>query len=191
MAIIMNPMSFIDVRDTFLFNLMFTGMLRGSEAIAPRYKDVVLHTGPTGLLFLFVFVEMSKTDQARVGDTVVIEESPMDRQTCVVDWYCKYVALRNPSAEYLFHQACGRVSSKMSVRTASDRMNVWCTKLGLNPKLYGSHSCRRGGATAAARAGVAERLIQRHGRWKSLCVRLYIVDDLFQRLLVSQAVNAH
>ena len=69
MAIIMNPMSFIDVRDTFLFNLMFTGMLRESEVIAPRYKDVVLHTGPTGLLFLSVFVEMSKTDQARVGDS--------------------------------------------------------------------------------------------------------------------------
>lgn len=161
-----------------------------TRKLALRYKDVVLHTGPTGLLFLSIFVEVSKTDQARIGDTIVIEESPNDRQTCVVNWYCKYVALRNPSAEYLSHQSSGRVSSKMSVRTAGDRMKVLCTKFGLNPKLYGSHSCRRGGATAAARAGVAERLIQRHGRWKSLCVRLYIVDNLFQRLLVSQAMNA-
>ena len=31
----------------------------------------------------------------------------------------------------------------------------------------GTHSFRAGGATAAARAGVPDRLFQRHGRWKS------------------------
>ena len=38
---------------------------------------------------------------------------------------------------------------------------------------YSTHSLRRGGAAAAARAGVEDSVIQRHGRWKSWCFTLY------------------
>ena len=39
---------------------------------------------------------------------------------------------------------------------------------------YTSHSFRIGGATAAAEAGVAPNIIQKLGRWKSDCFRIYI-----------------
>ena len=39
-------------------------------------------------------------------------------------------------------------------------------KIGLNPKQYGLHSLRSGGATAAANAGVPDRLFKRHRRWR-------------------------
>ncbi len=39
--------------------------------------------------------------------------------------------------------------------------------LGLNVKLFGLHSLRLGRASAAAQAGVPDRLFKRHGRWRS------------------------
>ena len=39
------------------------------------------------------------------------------------------------------------------------------TKLGYEPKAFGMHSLHAGGATAAANAGVPDRLFKRHGRW--------------------------
>ena len=41
------------------------------------------------------------------------------------------------------------------------------SQLGFDPKLSGLHSLRAGRATAAANAGVPDRLFKRHGRWKS------------------------
>ena len=35
----------------------------------------------------------------------------------------------------------------------------------MDPQLFGMHSLRAGGATAAANAGVPDRLFKRHGRW--------------------------
>ena len=36
-------------------------------------------------------------------------------------------------------------------------------RLSMDPKLFGMHSLRAGGATAAANAGVPDRLFKRHG----------------------------
>ena len=41
------------------------------------------------------------------------------------------------------------------------------TALGLNAKQFGLHSLRSGGASAAANAGVPDRMFKRHGRWRS------------------------
>ena len=37
----------------------------------------------------------------------------------------------------------------------------------MDPKQFGMHSLRAGGATAAANAGVLDRLFKRHGHWRS------------------------
>jgi hypothetical protein len=60
--------------------------------------------------------------------------------------------------------------------------------LNVNIELLTSHSCRIGGATAAAAAGVALRLIMRHGNWKSYAVFLYIRDCMADRLSVSRSI---
>lgn len=44
-------------------------------------------------------------------------------------------------------------------------------KIGLNPKLFSSHSFRRGGATLAFKAGVSPNSIQLMGDWKSDCYK--------------------
>ena len=42
---------------------------------------------------------------------------------------------------------------------------------------FSSHSLGAGGASAAAKAGVVDRLFQRHGRWKSVSAKNGYVDN--------------
>lgn len=57
-------------------------------------------------------------------------------------------------------------------------------------KLIGVHSLRSGGATAAANAGIADRLFKRHGRWSSDGAKDgYVKDDLQKRLAVSRSLG--
>ena len=51
-----------------------------------------------------------------------------------------------------------------------------------------SHSCRKGGATAAAAAGVEEQLIRRHGNWRSECVHMCITESMANRLSVTESI---
>ena len=54
----------------------------------------------------------------------------------------------------------------------------------------GTHSLGSGGATAAANAGVPDRLFKRHGRWASESAKDgYVQDFLSSRLLVSKALG--
>ena len=63
-------------------------------------------------------------------------------------------------------------------------------QMGWDPKLYGMHSLRAGGATAAANAGVPDRLFKRHGRWKSESAKDgYVKDSLESRLTVSKSLG--
>ena len=56
--------------------------------------------------------------------------------------------------------------------------------------VIGTHSLRGGGATAAANAGVPDRLFKRHGRWASESAKDgYVQDSLSSRLSVSKALG--
>ena len=60
-------------------------------------------------------------------------------------------------------------------------------KIGLKEWDYGLHSLRSGGASAAANFGVNDRLIMKHGRWKSVGIKnRYISEDLDSLLFVSR-----
>ena len=59
-----------------------------------------------------------------------------------------------------------------------------------NISRIGIHSLRSEGATAAARAGVPDRLFQRHGRWRSENVKDgYVEDSLEERLRVTRSLG--
>ena len=55
--------------------------------------------------------------------------------------------------------------------------------IGLNTKLYGLHSFRRGGATYSARLGVKNRLFKNHGRWRSENAKDGYVADSLEEIL--------
>ena len=56
--------------------------------------------------------------------------------------------------------------------------------------LLSTHSLRAGGASAAANAGVPDRVFQRHGRWRSVSAKNgYVDDSLSTRLSVSKKLG--
>ena len=62
--------------------------------------------------------------------------------------------------------------------------------VGVNISQYGLHSFRSGGVSAAANAGGSERLLKRHGRWKTdLAKDSYIKDSKESLLSVSRALG--
>jgi integrase len=52
-----------------------------------------------------------------------------------------------------------------------------CKAAGIDPDLVAGHSLRRGFATAAARAKKPDRMIKRHGRWKSTTMLDRYIED--------------
>ena len=62
--------------------------------------------------------------------------------------------------------------------------------IGLDPRQFGLHSLRSGGALAAANAGVPDRWFKHHGRWRSENAKDgYIKDKLEDRLSVSKNIG--
>jgi integrase len=59
-------------------------------------------------------------------------------------------------------------------------------QVGLNPKLFSSHSFRRGGASLAARSGVAPHLIQLLADWESEAYKQYVVHSLTEKYKVAR-----
>ena len=63
-------------------------------------------------------------------------------------------------------------------------------ELGFDASKYGLHSLRSGGASAAANAGVPDRLFKRHGRWWSESAKDGYVKDSHGALMsVSQRLQ--
>ena len=53
-------------------------------------------------------------------------------------------------------------------------------ELGYKENLFGLHSLRAGSASAAANAGVSDRLFKLHGRWKSVKFKFKFNDTFYQ-----------
>ena len=63
-------------------------------------------------------------------------------------------------------------------------------ELGYPKNLFGLHSLKAGGVSAAANADVGDRLFKRHGRWKSDQAKDgYIKDNLDSMLSVSKSLH--
>ena len=69
------------------------------------------------------------------------------------------------------------------------RLRELIAKIGLNPKLFSSHSFRRGGATLAAQAGISSSFIQLMVDWKSDAYKKYIVCSLSDKFTVTEKLG--
>ena len=81
-------------------------------------------------------------------------------------------------------------AAPLSKRTMLGRLHRALAAEGYPSNLFGLHSLRSGGATAASAAGVPERLIKIQGRWVSDVVRLYTCALPSERWQVSAAMQA-
>lgn len=137
----------------------FQGFLRISELLGLGNKDVQVHEDALQLT-----IRRSKTDQNGEGQSCFIKRT--EKRYDSTRWLELYSLSHDMTAdEPLF-----------PVRPQEFRTIIkeWLTAIGVpNVTKYSAHSLRRGGAAAAARAGLEDSWIQRHGRWRSWCFVKY------------------
>lgn len=145
-----------------------------------------------------VHVTSSKTYQYREGASILVART--GSPTCpvaMVERYFTLAGLSHTSKLRLFrgivHAKSGdrlRSSGSLSYTRMRELLLAKIAGLGFNPKLFGIHSLRAGGATAAANAGVADRLFKRHGRWRSETAKDgYVKDSVPSLLSVTRALD--
>ena len=184
------------LRTFTLIILGFCGFLRYSELSHLRTCDIVFSTG-----FMKLFVEKSKTDIYREGKWLYISSS--STQCCPVNTLQTYMAkagLTSPTQEYIFRgiqpypkqkiEKLRSINTPLSYTRAREIVLAALGQIGLKKSDFGLHSLRSGGATAAAQAGIPDRMFKRHGRWKSEKVKDgYVKDNLAELLSVSRALG--
>ena len=79
-----------------------------------------------------------------------------------------------------------RADSALSYTTVRDMLKEMLMGIGADYRSFGVHSLRSGRATAAAGAGVEDRLFTQHGRWKTDCTKDgYIKPSVADKLKVT------
>jgi len=135
-----------------------------------------------------VHITLSKTDQYWQGDNVVVART--GSPTCPVIMLERYYAMTVISKESKLRLFRGikpgewlRSQGTSSYTQLRELFLQELTSLGFEANHFGLHSLRSGGATAAAQAGIADRLFNCHGRWHSEAARDGYVEDSVSALL--------
>ena len=130
------------IRDLALFNLAIDSKLRGCDVVAIKVDDVA----PNGYT-----MDRATIRQKKTGRPVKFEPPQ------AVDGYLK-AASRKPG-EFLFTGRRG-FGHCMTTRQYSRLLSEWIASIGLDPKLFGTHSLRRTKATLIYRRTGNLRAVQ-------------------------------
>lgn len=179
-----------DIRTLSVCLLGFAGFFRFDEMAKICESDIVVYKK-----HMEIFIESSKTDQLRDGAWVVIART--GTPLCPVAMLERYMRMANMTGAHDKHFFRAIVSTKNGQRLRGSGAVSYTrirelvleklSAVGLDPKKFGLHSLRSGGASAAANAGVPDRMFKRHGRWRSENAKDgYVKDSLKERLMVSQ-----
>ena len=190
-----NSTNLFNHRTIVICLLAFSGFLRVGELIEIQMKYVKFSG-----THMEITIPKAKNDQLREGHVVYISRtwSPY----CPVFWaetYIRRTDLANEPDSYLIsrlsstkrgHKAIGK--RKLSDSTVRDifRRDISPICTDHEPGSYSLHSFRSGGASTAVNNGIDERLIGKHGRWKSGYSRdRYLKDSKSERLRVSKSLG--
>ena len=158
--------SLIDVRDRALLLLGFAGAFRRSELAQLHISDIT--ETEEGLR---VRLRQSKTDQEGEGFVKGIPYGH-EHKTCPVRAWQAWKAAAGITDGYAFRSVTrhGELGMSLSDRAVADMIKRRAKATGLEYTEFSGHSLRAGLATAAAQAGVSERVIAKQTGHKSLPV---------------------
>jgi site-specific recombinase XerD len=157
----------IDHRDRSLLLLGFAAAFRRSE-LAALLVDEVADT-PDGLRLALA---RSKTDQEAEGEVLGVPYGS-NPQTCPVRAWRKWLEVSGIADGPAFRAVNrhGHLSNEpLETGSIARMVKRRAVAAGLPAAGFAAHSLRAGFATTAARRGVPEREIMRHGRWKTQAV---------------------
>jgi integrase len=133
-------------RDLAMFNVAIDSKLRGCDVVALKVEDVA----PRGYA-----VDRATVRQRKTGRPVKFELTDQTRQA--VDDYLK--ASGKKPGEFLFSGRRGPARG-MTTRQYARLLSDWLASIGLDPKLFGTHSLRRTKATMIYRRTGNLRAVQ-------------------------------
>ena len=133
-------------RDLAMFNLAIDSKLRGCDVVALKVEDVA----PNGYS-----IDRATVRQKKTGRPVRFELTEQTRQA--VDDYIR-TAGKKPG-EFLFTARRGQERG-MTTRQYARRVSEWIASIGLDPRLFGTHSLRRTKATLIYRRTGNLRAVQ-------------------------------
>ena len=165
-------------------SLGFAGFLRWDKVHRLRKQDLHFYSG-----HMAVFMESRKTDQFREGHWVFIAN--LESRYCPVQLLRRFLeegkhTLNDPLFRKVTrHLASGSeyLQDRMTYSRARERVAEMIAAISLKPNEYGLHSLRSGGATQAARAGMSDRLFQRHVGWHIETSRNRYIEESLRNLL--------
>jgi len=129
-----------------MFNLAIDSKLRGCDVTALRVEDIA----PNGYA-----IDRATVRQKKTGRPVKFELTDQTRQA--VDDYLKATGKR--PGEFLFTGRRG-IGQCMTTRQYARLVSGWLTSIGLDPRLFGTHSLRRTKATLIYRRTGNLRAVQ-------------------------------
>lgn len=182
-----------DLRLLVMCSLCYTGFLRYDELSNIRSNNLTFHKEHVD-----IFIIKSKTDCYRNGKNVFIAK--LNSPYCPVSILQRYISLAGidlDSDMFLFRSiSFMKKSNTFILRKKNEKLSYTRTReivrsalatLGVNIRNFGLHSLRSGGATAACKFGISDRLFKIHGRWKSENAKDgYVCEDLQRKLSVSK-----
>lgn len=177
----------LGTRDRALLLLGFAGAFRRSELVGLDVSD--LDFGANGLT---VTLRRSKTDQEGAGQKVGVPYGSHP-DTCPVRALRAWLDTAGIASGAVFRRVdrWGHVlPERLTGQAVALVVKRRAEAAGLDPARYAGHSLRAGLATAAAEAGVPERVIMAQTRHRSLpMVRRYIRDGNLFRENAAAAVG--
>lgn len=186
--------SLLDIRDLCIILLAFAGFFRYSDLINIRRSDINFSES-----HVCITVSRSKTDQYNKGTDVCIAST--GKITCPVAMLNKYLNLAGlnvVSDMFIFRpmyfskgvRSLIKSNKKLSYSSVRELVKRKLALVVPDVSGFGTHSFRIGGATAAAHAGITDRCLKRHGRWKSDRAKDgYIQEDVESLLNVSSSLG--
>ena len=134
------------IRDMAMFNLAIDSKLRGCDVVALKVEDVA----PNGYT-----VDRATVRQKKTGRPVKFELTDQTRQA--VDDYLR--AAGKKPGEFMFTGRRGN-GQCLTTRQYARLLSEWVASIGLDPKLFGTHSLRRTKATLIYRRTGNLRAVQ-------------------------------
>jgi integrase len=133
-------------RDLAMFNLAIDSKLRGCDVVALKVEDVA----PNGYA-----IDRATVRQKKTGRPVKFELTDHTRQA--IDDYLR-TSGKKPG-EFLFPSR-RRAGRCMTTRQYARLVAVWVARIGLDPRIYSTHSLRRTKATLIYRRTGNLRAVQ-------------------------------
>jgi len=147
-----------------------------------RRKDVKLY--PHFKKFGIIKIRLRKTKTEQYNSTYVTIYGN-GKDTCpfkAIKQYLDLASLNKDSPLFMLGK------KPLTPRVYNIMLRRGLAKIKLNPKHYSSHSLRSGAASQAADAGAPGWVIQKSGRWRSDCFKIYIPKPVKQIRLTQKLI---